>query len=644
MKRIKVILLTILITLFITKPVYADGTSTYYIEADIQSNGDMNVKELKILDGEYNGISTTLRYKNDNLRTFTGVEEDFEGSSIYNASNIENIKVYDVKKTTTDFSLINKANTEFTLVSYANKGDFGKYTKEDTSNGANLLIYMPSSYNRASLVTYTLKDVVVIHNDIAEIAWDFIGSSYNEDIKNLKIVVNLPSPSEELRVFSHGPLNGENKIVSKSSVELTYDYLNNGNAVDMRVVFDKDIIKEGSKFSNIDGFDKILSVEKKRADKANALRQEARNHENMLRIISNILKSIIVLWIIGLVIILYKIYIKYDKEYKSKFDGKYYRDFPGTYGPEIVSYLMYKNINNESFGATVLELIRKKALVIDEISTKSKILKKDKKDYRLTKNKGNISEEITDTENIILNLLINTIGDSNSVLLSEVTDYSKDYSSAKIFMSEYNAWKKKSETKAIEENFYEDTLKAKLIGISYSLIVPIISFISFCTDLSLGIFYLANIIAVFAIIYFASINKRTIKGNEDYARWNGLKNFLSDFGKFDDKEIPEVKIWEKYLVYATVFGIADKVQEQMKVKLQDFNYDTNTDFTFLYFNNWYFYHSLNNSLNNSISNARNTITSHEIASSSNSSSGGFGGGSSFGGGGFGGGGSGGGRF
>ena len=111
----------------------------------------------------------------------------------------------------------------------------------------------------------------------------------------------------------------------------------------------------------------------------------------------------------------------------------------------------------------------------------------------------------------------------------------------------------------------------------------------------------------------------------------------------NEKEIKEISLWERYLVFATVFGIADKVQEVMKVHLQDFNYDT-TDFTFLYFRDLYFYRTLNNSISRSISTARSTITQHEMAQSARSSSSGFGGGSSFGGGGFGGGGSGGGRF
>lgn len=643
MKKIKVLIFSLFIFLFANR-VYADGTTKYYIEANIQSNGDMQIKELKELDGEYNGFTTNLRYKNSNLKTFTGSLEDFEGSSIYNGSDLTDLKVYDVIKSGDNFDIINHPNKEFTQVSYANKGDYGKYTKQDTGSGTNLVIYQPSSYNRLSLVTYTIKDVVVIHNDVAEIAWDFISSEYEEDIENLKVVVNLPIKSDELRVFSHGPLNGNNRIINEHSVEMTYDYLYKGNAVDMRVIFDKEVVSGGTKFSNVDGLDNILTVEKQRAEKANEIREEARKQENIKTIIKNILKGIFVTWFIGLIFILYKIYVKYDKEYKAQFDGKYFRDIPNSYGPEIVSYLMYKNINNNSFSASILELIRKKVLILEEIEVEKKkfIGNKKEKDYKLTKKLDNDSQ-ISDTEKIILDLIIDEIGNGKYVTLNEITDYSKDYKHAKHFMSSYDSWKNKSEINAIEKHFYEDITSAKIKGVLYSLIVPIISFITILSELSLGIFYFFNIVSIISIIYFISITKRTINGNEDYAKWNGLKNFLLDFGTFKDKELPEIHLWEQYLVYATVFGIAEKVQDAMKVKIQDFNYD-NTDFTFMYFNNWYFYHSLNRSINNSFSTARSTISSHEIASSSNSSSGGFGGGSSFGGGGFGGGGSSGGRF
>ncbi len=33
----------------------------------------------------------------------------------------------------------------------------------------------------------------------------------------------------------------------------------------------------------------------------------------------------------------------------------------------------------------------------------------------------------------------------------------------------------------------------------------------------------------------------------------------------DKKELPEIVLWEEYLVYATAFGIADKVLKQLKI-------------------------------------------------------------------------------
>lgn len=641
MKNLKLIIFSIFMFLCFTFPVSAAGTEKYYIEANILENGDMQVKELKKLSGTYNGVKTTLRFSNNNLQTFTGVLDDFEGSSIYNGSSITDLEVYDTINT--DFNF--EENYIFDQVNYANKGEYGVYTKSDFSGGTNLLIYMPSSYNRASLITYTVKDAVVVHNDIAELAWDFIGSVYEEEIDDLKIVINLPGNSNELRVFSHGPLNGTNRIINKSSVELVNPNVPAYSAIDMRVVFDKKLVSSATKKSNVDGLENILQVEKKRADKVNALREEAKAKEARKQLITNVLKVVSGLWAAGLVVVIYKMYQKYDKEYRSDFNAQYFREIPNEYSPETVSYLMYKDIKQEIFGAAVLELIRKEILILEEVQVEKKKLfgTKTKKDYKLSKNPNFNEENLSELERKIYVLLMDTIGNGTHVYLDEVIEYSKDYESAKAFMTQYNNWKDKAIQIANNEEFYENNGKGKTKGVLYALIMPLISFISILLALSLGKFYLLNILSVIAIIYFISFNKRTKKGNEEYMKWKALRNFLNDFGRMNEKEVPEIALWERYLVFATVFGIADKVQEVMKVQLQDFNYDS-TGFTFLYFRDSYFYSKLNNTISNTISSARSTITQHEIATSSNSSSSGFGGGSSFGGGGFGGGGSGGGRF
>lgn len=44
----------------------------------------------------------------------------------------------------------------------------------------------------------------------------------------------------------------------------------------------------------------------------------------------------------------------------------------------------------------------------------------------------------------------------------------------------------------------------------------------------------------------------------------GLKKFLEDFSIIGEKSVEEVFLWEYYLIYAQAFGIATKVQEQLK--------------------------------------------------------------------------------
>lgn len=644
MRKIRLILFSLFI-MFLPIFVYADGTARYYIEVNILDTGDAEIKELKLMDGVYKGYKTSIRYKSNGLSKFDGSKSSFEGSDIYNASALTDVKVYDVKFTTTDFSVINKKNKEFVLVNSAKKGDYGVYTKTKNSEGVDIMSYQPSSYARASLITYTLKDLVVVHNDIAEIAHDFIGTDYAEEINNLIIRINLPSSSKELRIFSHGPLNGKNRIIDDKSVEITYETLDKENAVDGRVVFDKSIVPNATKKSNVDGLGKILEVEKERANYAKKLREAARKREKMLQTLAIIMEILLGIWLIGLIVIVYKFYNKNDKEYRSEFDGKYFRDFPEEYTPSTVSYLMNKSINNLSFNAGILDLIRKKAITIEEVTIDKKGLFKNKqqKDYKLSRNMNFNLDTLSTSEKKLFNLLIGTVGNGDYVILGDMKEFSKDYDNAKRLISGYDSWRYACESEAEAEEFYENTKKEKTNCILYSLIFIPITFLALLCGSNMGRVLLMDLFGILAIIYFSSATKRTKKGNEQYHKWKGLKNFLADFGRLDEKDLPEIKLWERYLVYATMFGLAAKVQNAMKMNLERMNYSDNIDFTYLYFDNYYFSNSMTNAVNSSLSSARGTISTHELASSSDSSSGGYGGGSSFGGGGFGGG-SGGGRF
>ena len=67
---------------------------------------------------------------------------------------------------------------------------------------------------------------------------------------------------------------------------------------------------------------------------------------------------------------------------------------------------------------------------------------------------------------------------------------------------------------------------------------------------------------------------------EDSQKLLGLKLFLKEFSKIDTKEVLEVKIWDEYLMFAYLFGIAKDVAKQLNnlypEVLQEANFDYNT--------------------------------------------------------------------
>ena len=258
----------------------------------------------------------------------------------------------------------------------------------------------------------------------------------------------------------------------------------------------------------------------------------------------------------------------------------------------------------------------------------------------LTSNDLNLKEELTELEKNIRKFLVKTYGDDNKFNLSKLETVNDSQVKAREFLDKFNYWKNKTEINALKEGFYEDTGSKKTLLILFSFIPFIMIFMYIEYNPLVLILALLGVIFMF---YVGFSSKKTKNGNDLYRKWNSLKNFMKDFGNFKEKELPEIALWEKYLVYAHVFGLAEELRKQMEVKVPNIDDYSNGMSS-------YDYMRLNNAINRSVTTTVNAAifsASAKIAESSSSSGGGFGGGFSGGssGGGFsGGGGSGGGRF
>lgn len=627
-------ILIILLSLFISLPIVNAVSNVNYdveeilMDATLDKEGNLNIKEIIVLDGSFNGYIRDLTYKNYNLNSFNGTIDSFYQSDIYNGSNIELIQVGLVNYNKNDeFDNFNKNITTF-YKGYGTTGDKGIYELSYLTNGLSIKMFNETyKSTTAFYIEYIIEDVAVLHNDVAELYYNFIGEQFDDYISSVKIRVKIPEKTNgDVRVWAHGPLNGEIDIYKDGE----YNYgaiasikeLNSNTPVDIRMVYPKEYLTT-NKTSNVNALDYILEVETERANEAN-------NKRAYYKAITGFVTVLSILYILGLIILTIKAYKKHDKEYTSEFKNEYNREIIEDYDVPIVEYIMDKNITSNAFSAQVMNLIYKKKISVEKDGKK-------KNNYIFKR----INEEnINPNESKIMKLLFDEIGKDNTVTTKEITAYSKVTSKSgnNEFLNNFNSWKNSIISDAKKEQFYETNNKKGLYFL-YGFLGFFVAYLV-ASVLENGFFaFITVILTVIFIIYITTIKKRTVKGNEHYVRWKAFKKFLLDFGRFDEKDLPEIVLWEKYLVYATVLGVADKVSKAMQVKLEQMPSTTYRagDFVFDY----YLYSSLCRDLNRTISHSYSgAVSAVNAAKSRSSSGGGFGGGFS-GGGGFGGGGGGG---
>lgn len=617
MKKLYFFLALFLSFLFINpNSIKADGINKYYMNATVLSNGDLEVEEYIDLNGDYNGYERIIKYANENAEEFNENNDSLGGNKLHNADDIQIISVKGVNKSSDDIDTLftNLIGDEFTKVNYANTGSYGKYTEEYIFNGTKIRIY--NNY-KAFYIKYIIKNLGVLYNDYAEIGWN-IFTEQKEDIKDFKLQINIPNNKNELRSWAHGQLDGNIKLSGKNKVYVTIKDYDASYPFDVRVLFDRENIINSTKNININAFDKILKYENKKADEANKIRNKA-------RLIINTIRTIDIILIILLILLMIRTYLKFDKEYVARFKNKYFRDFPSDKSPSSIEYLTKKQITTNSLSATILNLIYKKIINFTKID----------KDYKLEL-VGN-EESLSKEEKSALKFVFE---DKKETLLSDVKRKGKkDYNTV---INNYNSWRSDALQNANQYNFFENNKTNKF---RLTILGLIILFINIFIFMSLYPQSILNVIllitTIIFIIYTLVSTKKTKEGIEEYSKWIALKRFLNDFGRFEEKDLPQIVLWEKYLVYATVFGIAEKLSKEMQIKINNNSYYD----SYPHYHNYSFTDVVifNNIMNTSISSSYNNACSARAAASSNSSGSGFGGGFSSGGGSFGGGG-GGGRF
>lgn len=326
----------------------------------------------------------------------------------------------------------------------------------------------------------------------------------------------------------------------------------------------------------------------------------------------------------------------------------YYREIPREDAtPAEAAFLHYNATIGSNMpkvlSATMLDLCLKGYLQFEII---------DDKNVKVTLVAEKTEEALKPYEQTVYELLKEVANkQTNSFTMKEFEKYARIHGNS--FMSKMDSVEIRVNNEEINiGNMSEEGKKKKSTymasGIAYITITIAIAFFSFLFFLPIMLFFMPILLLVNSILCFILSGRYSIfsqAGLDEKEKWEALKRYMEDFSMIDEKSVPELVLWEKYLVYATAFGIADKVLKQLKIKYPEFaegNLGMN-DYMYLYLlSNSYMNMTFISTFNRAVNNAYFSGVSARAATNgysygNSSSGGGFGGGFS-GGGGFGGGG------
>ena len=499
------------------------------IEANLQKDGSMVVSEAVTYD----------------IDEINGVYFDIDAKGF---GELEDLQVFEDDPNTSSFKEVDTSNYEVSV----------------SDELYRIKLYSKNQNNiRTFKFVYKLPEAIKVYDDVAQFNRKMVGKEWQQGIKYITAKVIIPVSvsydNSNILVFGHGPLTGE---VDKEGNTVVYK-LNNyypGDFLEAHILMEPEIFSEynKSKIVHKDMKQKLLDMEAKLADEANAERDKARRQPNKFKKLFGkqglMLGVLVSIWG-ALIFYIYGIYRRKNRVKNSV--GKYLRELPDDSSPALVGSFMTDSIGGNEILATIVDLIRRKILRLETSEEKSIITLV-----------GN-TEKLSAQERVIVDIYINDFGDGKSLDLKSFGFFQKvPMSTARKF----EKWKTIIQSEMNRKDLVFEGFKGMGKDLFYKSLCGII----------LGIKFFGNIlekameskmfliIIIMGVILFISLTKARYPRKElaeAKDKWQAFKNFLSDYSQLEEAKITSVHLWEQYFVYAVALGVSEKVVKAYKKAL-----------------------------------------------------------------------------
>lgn len=572
------------------------------IQARVADDGALSVVEDRTFDfsGDYTFVYWDLGKKSSDSLTVSGMTEVTGGSS-----------------------------QPYRLTTDANAKDVrtpGTYWVEDSGDTVAVYAFFHKSDEAATFrLTYGVTGAVKRYKDVAELYWQFVGDKWGVSASDISVRIT-PSAAlskSQVRAWAHGPLTGLVTIADDGVVDLTLSDLPSETFVEARVLYPATALPAADTIPT-DREAKALAEEGALAEAANRKREQARalmRYANGTSIAVSLLVLALAIW----AFLRYGREPKpaFDGEYLRE-DPR--PDLPPAV---IGALWRFGEVKDADITATLMALADRNVIAVEPVTVRVPGLfgLKDKQSLELTLLPDSMAQAapaggvktsiptdelytaeedalladpgaegseiepadqadsvedtptrkeaiayarqragtLEDLEGRLVRLIFtHAAKNGRSATIEDIKHYAMTHPSG--FSSTVISWKSAA-TKHAERLGLVGTMgHGWKVGLwAGAITVAVGGLFSSAFTWSVAAVVVALPCAAAIALIAANMSRRTQEGADLHAQYLALERFLRDFSRLNEAPPKSVVLWNRFLVLAVVFGIADKVLEQMRV-------------------------------------------------------------------------------
>lgn len=543
-KRIYLILIMIISLSIVASAGSASAASSRsytipYINMDLYLNDDGSIHVTETLHYSFKG-------------TYNGVYRDIP---LNGSQSLKNINV-STQGAYSNFTVTNQSNNERITVSlYSDPGKTTPITDKDVN----------ITYN------YDFLNIVKFYNDTAELQYKLVGQGWPVNIGGVNATIHLKS-SEGVNYWFNPPYDVINSAWQGNNLQVSSKTIQSGNYFEVRMTIPKNqfaATPTNGIIINQNGLNEIETIQN--------------NYQNQINFESNLYSILTILMLLACFTPLI-IYYRYGREPKIDYKAEYERDIPTNDPPAVVNAIcgpgFSKKIGQpdmDGFKATIMDLINRKYLLFENKSVNEEDDLVPSSMYL----KVNTDKDISKLKEFEMDVLdfLREFEEDGIIAMNRISTGLSDRATAQSFRNTYNNWKNDIHSKLLTDDMLKkifnkkgDTI-IKIFGVLGLIISAVVFIITILSPLPAAYYALIASIILAVVSIISLILPQTIGGQwttygEEYdAKWHNFKKYIKDFSLIKEYPPESVKIWNKYLVYATALGVADAVRKAMELYL-----------------------------------------------------------------------------